>query len=168
MNLFGKKKSNSNGAPSEGGEEKREMYFEAFGSAVNELRFYRGLAIGLVALAVYLVITLRILITKPPLVIRVNEMGHAAAIKDLDSSLSVTGPELTNFTQYFLQYFTAWNFYSRENDFTRAFEMMTQKCQQKLNDYLNSNGIENQIKTGQLKVKLTITGLVVEKYFFWR
>jgi len=138
-------------------------YFEVFGDTLAELRFFKTLTICLTALAIYLTVVVANLAKRPPLVIRVDEVGRAEAVKDYRAAAGVSAPEISNFTQHFLQYFTAWNAYTFDEDFERAFRMMTRECQQKMNDYLASNRIPDQIKNGQLKVKLNITEIAVEK-----
>ena len=108
-------------------------------------------------LCIFLVIIVRKSINKMPLVIRVDLLGNAETAKYNKSILAVSPAEISNFTQYFTQYFSAHNFYTYDEDFTKAFKMMTEDCQRKLNDYLTIKNVMNNIKSNQEKTKLTIT-----------
>jgi hypothetical protein len=110
-----------------------------------------------------LAINLRVALKKTPIVIRVDSLGNAQAFENERSLQKVTSSEMANFVQYFVQYFTAYNFYSYDDDFNRAFAMMTKDCQRKMNSRLGEYGIVDQIKANELKTKLTITEINVVK-----
>jgi len=136
---------------------KPRKYFEVFGDAINQLNLFKTLTVGLLMLCIFLVIIVRKSINKMPLVIRVDLLGNAETAKYNKSILAVSPAEISNFTQYFTQYFSAHNFYTYDEDFTKAFKMMTEDCQRKLNDYLTIKNVMNNIKSNQEKTKLTIT-----------
>jgi len=138
-------------------------YFEIWGDSLKELDFFKTLTIALVGLCIFLtVVTVRAL-KKMPLVIRVDQLGHATAVENVKSNQVVSEIEIFNFAQHFLQNFIAWNVYTCDDDFEKAFKMMSLECQDKMNTYLTSNNIPTQIKEGKLKIKLNITEMIVEK-----
>jgi len=143
--------------------EKQRKYHEIWGNELNQLNFFKKLTLIMAAIVILLLITLKTTLKKPPIVIRVNEVGKAEVLKDIKSLQKLTVPEINNFTQYFLQYFLAHNYYTYDEDFTRAFNMMSPDCRQKLNEYLQANNIINDIKTNQLKTKMQISEIKVEK-----
>lgn len=142
---------------------KKRKYFEVFGDSLNELTFLRKITLFLIMVVIFQTIIIVKSINKKPLVIRVDSLGNANAYKDIESVQAVSPAEVSNFTQYFLQYFTAHNFYTYDEDFTRAFKMMAPNAQRKLNNELIKNKTVNKIKTAQLKTKLTISEINIEK-----
>lgn len=168
MGLFAKKKSEEKTNQVQGSqdaaanEKPARKYFEVFGDTLNELKFFKTLSLCLVVLAIFLVLTLKASLKKPPLVIRVDQIGRAVPVADANTSGALTEPEIANFAQYFLQYFTAWNVYTYNDDFERAFGMMTRDAIRKLNDYLRTNQVESQIRNEQIKIKLTVTDIAVD------
>ena len=139
--------------------EKKEQrkYFEVFGETINQLNFFKTLTVFLLMLCIFLVIIVRKSVNKLPLVIRVDSLGYAETAKYDKSILTASPVEISNFAQYFLQYFSAHNFYTYDEDFIKAFKMMTEECQRKLDDYIKIKNITANIKGNQEKTKLTIT-----------
>lgn len=166
MNLFKKNKSQTavqtNVEPGAAAQAERK-YFEVFGDTLGQLNFFKTLSLCLAALSIFLTILLRVSMRKTPVVIRVDQLGQAQGIQDASSSLAVSAPELSNFSQTFLQYFSGWNVYTYEEDFHRAFKMMTMNLRGKMNDYLNSNHVAENIRQDKLKVKVNISEITVEK-----
>jgi len=164
MGLFKKTKEVPPGikpAPVE--KQKNRKYFEVFGDTLNQLNVFKTITFFLLAVVIFQTIIIKSVLKKPPLVIRVDQLGNAEAIKDVKSLLKITPPEIFNFTQYFLHYFIENNFYTYDEDFTKAFLMMTQQCQQRANDYLSVNRITEGIKSNQTKTKLNITDIRIVK-----
>jgi len=158
MNIFGKKKDRQDKSSQNG-----RKYFEVFGDTLNQLNLFKTIAFFLLAVVIFQTIIIKTTLKKPPLVIRVDQLGNAEAFKDVKSLQKITPPEIFNFTQYFLHYFIENNFYTYDDDFTKAFLMMTQNCRQRMNDYLNVNKITDGIKDNQLKTKLNITDIRIVK-----
>jgi len=157
MKIFEKKKVDP------GKQEQTRKYFEVFGDTLNQTNIFKTIIFALLAVAVFQTIIIKTALKKPPLVIRVDQLGNAEAFNDVKSLQKITPPEVFNFTQYFLHYFVENNFYTYDDDFTKAFLMMTQNCQQRLNDYLNVNRVADGIKNNQLKTKLNITDIRIVK-----
>lgn len=159
--MFGKKKSNATKTPEHRHTEIEtkapQKYFEIFGETINQLNFFKTVTVFLLMLCIFLTVIVRKSVNKLPLVIRVDSLGYAETSKYDKSILTVSPAEISNFTQYFTQYFSAHNFYTYDEDFTKAFLMMTEDCQRKLNDYLTIKNVINNIKSNQEKTKLTIT-----------
>jgi hypothetical protein len=144
-------------------EKKERKYFEVFGDMVKSLSFFQTLTIVLAFLCVFLAINLRVALKKTPIVIRVDSLGNAQAFVNEKSLQKVTPYELSNFSQLFVEFFTAHNFYTYNDDFTKAFSMMTRDCQAKMNGRLQEYGIVDQIKEQKLKTRLVITEIKVAK-----
>ena len=145
------------------GKAPKRKYFEVFGDTISMLSTFKTLTVFLVMLCIFQVILISKLIRKPPLVIRVDSLGNVNAYKDVPTDQSVSPIEVSNFTQYFLQYFMSNNLYTYDEDYKRAFKMMTLNCQTKLNDYLTINNIVENIKINQIKSKLNVSEIVTVK-----
>lgn len=169
MNIFGKKKSpetkntDNNLIVQTPGKIKEKKYFEVFGDVLNQANVFKLLAFILAALNVFQAIIIKTLLNKPPLVIRVDRSGQpmTMSMSDIKSLQKITAPEITNFIQYFLQYLTAYNYYTYDEDITRALKMMSFDLQQKMNERLKTKQVFEEIKKMQPKTKLNITDLVI-------
>ena len=76
-----------------------QKYFEVFGDTLIQLNFFKNLCLALSALSVFLIACLRVALTRPPLVVRVNSLGKVESFKDDPLDAHLTGPELSNFTR---------------------------------------------------------------------
>lgn len=138
-------------------------YYEVWGEMANQLNLFKHLTLLFAAAVIFLSILLTKSINKMPLVIRVDALGNAESFKDVQSANPVTAAEVNNFTQYFLQYWIAGNFYTYEDDLTKAFKMMSEGYQRKASDYLSTHGTMDYIKTNQVKTKMTISEMLILK-----
>lgn len=141
----------------------RRPYWEVFGNTINQLEWFKNLSIIMAGAVIFLSILLVKSINKMPLVIRVDSLGNAEAFKNVKSANAVTTAEINNFTQYFLQYWTAGNYYTYEDDFRHAFKMMTENYQRKAADYMSTHGQVDYIKQNQIKTKMTISEIIILK-----
>ncbi|QQR81249.1 MAG: hypothetical protein IPJ69_03685 [Deltaproteobacteria bacterium] len=66
---------------------------------------------------------------KPPIVIRVDEVGHAEIIRDLPTNNAPSDVEITAFSKDFLRSYIELNSLTVQKDLTRALNMMTKKYQ---------------------------------------
>ncbi|MDD5688535.1 MAG: VirB8/TrbF family protein [Elusimicrobia bacterium] len=153
--MLGKKESNGTKTV----EQKPSKYFEIFGDTINQLNFLKKCCFFLIMLAIFESIIIVKSINKLPLVLHVDSIGNAQVVKYDKSILAVSPIEVSNFTQYFIQYFSAYDFHAYDDNFTRAFKMMTEECQRKLNDYLTINNVVDNIKSNQLKTTLKISNI---------
>lgn len=144
-------------------ESPKRVYWEVFGDTVNLLNWFKNLSMILGGAVIFLSILLVQSMNKVPLVIRVDALGNAEAFKNVQSANPVTTAEINNFTQYFLQFWTAGNYYTYEDDFMKAFKMMTENYQRKATDYMSTQDLINHIKQNQVKTKMTISEILVLK-----
>lgn len=142
---------------------KERKYWEIWGDVINMSNFLKIALLFSIMLNIFLSIITKKSLNKSPLVIRVDSLGNASAFENIESDQYPSAIEISNFTQYFLQYFTSYNYYTYDEDFTRAFRMMTRPCQIKLNDYLTTAKIVDTIKNEQLKIKVIISEIVTVK-----
>jgi len=142
---------------------KERKYFEIFGDSANWIMFLRSLVIILSIIIVFLITMLARSVNKPPLVVKVDKIGHAEAIENWDSNAAVSVPEIANFMQTFTELWLRWDYYTYLEDFTKAASMMTETQQKNAQEYLNANKVDEQIKTVQSRGKVYITQIEVKK-----
>ena len=138
-------------------------FFEVFGDALNENVFLRNLVIILGGGCLLLTIAVARLADKPPLVIRVDNIGEPFAFTNIKVQNAVTGPEVRNFTEHFTRYLLAWDLYTQARDIDTAFRMMTPTAAQKAYQKLNDMNAEPFAKEHSLRTTLQITQIDVEK-----
>ena len=83
-------------------------------------------------------------------------MGKPEVVTDWRSANAVSWPEVQNFTQTFMEDYTAWNYYTWDENFKKAFKMMTIKQQQIAQGELAKNQVDVEIQKAQYKTKVYI------------
>ncbi len=141
----------------------KRKYYEVFGDYVNRVNFQQTLIVVLVCIIVFLIILLSQAMKKTPIVIRVDSLGQAEAFENVKSYQNITKPELVNFTNNFVMYYTSYNFYSIKDDFRHAGKMMTENMFNKANSIVISNNIIENVQNKQLKTETKITHINVLK-----
>ena len=142
---------------------KKRKYYEVFGDYVSRVNFQQTLIIILVCIIVFLIVLLAQTIKKPPIVIRVDSLGQAEAFENVKSYQNITEPELINFTNLFVNYYTSYNFYSIKDDFKHAGQMMTENMFNKANSIIRTNNTIENVQTKQLKTETKLTHINVLK-----
>ncbi|MFA5858190.1 MAG: VirB8/TrbF family protein [Elusimicrobiota bacterium] len=138
-------------------------YYEVWGDTLNMLNFLKTIIIILLFIITGLVLLLRQSNNKPPLVITVDKLGQPQAVKNWESQVSITVPELSNFTQTFIDQFTAYDYYTYMENFKKAFKLMTPDCQKKMDTYLAANTVVDQITQSQYKTKVVLSKIDIVK-----
>ena len=141
----------------------KRKYYEVFGDYVNRVNFQQTLIIVLVCIIVFLIILLSQAMKKTPIVIRVDSLGQAEAFENVKSYQNITKPELVNFTNNFVMYYTSYNFYSIKDDFKHAGKMMTESMFNRTNSLVISNNVIDNVIAKQLKTETEITHINVLK-----
>lgn len=138
-------------------------YYEVWGEALESVQFLKKLAVCLIFMNVLLLILLRHAQQKPPLVIRVDEVGKAEPIKDVNATYRVTKPEVLNFTKLFMKYFLERNFYTWKENLAEAGAMMTPEFKDKANKEVNLSEEANAVETNKLTSKLNFSNIEVSR-----
>lgn len=141
----------------------KRKYYEVFGDYVAQVNFQQTLIIILVCIIVFLIILLSQAMKKTPIVIRVDNLGQNEAFHNVKSYQNITKPELVNFTNNFVMYYTSHNFYSIKDDFRHAGKMMTESMFEKTNSFVIANRIIDNVIDKQLKTETKITHINVLK-----
>ena len=86
-----------------------------------KFQFFRKLVICLVLINIMSLILLKRSQLKPPLVIRVDDVGKAEPIQNINTLAQLTKPEVLNFTKLFMKYFLERNFYTWKREPNRRW-----------------------------------------------
>ena len=138
-------------------------FYEVFGDSLSENLFLRNLTIVLVGACIIEAIGLLRLSSKPPMVIRVDNIGEPVAYDNVRVQNAVTGPEVRNFAEHFTRYLLGWDFYSLTDDVNRALHMMTQPAALKMISRLDGMKAEPFTKGNNLRTTVNISQIAVEK-----
>lgn len=136
-------------------------YYEVWGGLESANRaLWAGLWFS-ITVALLCLVLVRLLLTRPPVVIRVSDSGAAQVVSDPGRQPPVSEVEIKNFLSLFERFFWGLNFYGYEQDLKSAFSMMTQNFQRKADELLKREGIIESLQANQSKVTVTLTELEV-------
>jgi hypothetical protein len=138
-------------------------YYEAWGEALESVQFLKKLTVCLIFMNLLLLVLLRHAQQKPPLVIRVDEVGKAEPIKDVNATYRVSKPEVLNFTKLFMKYFLERNFYTWKDNLVEAGNMMTPEFREKANKEVNLSEEANAVEINKLTSKLNFSNIEVSR-----
>ena len=100
---------------------------------------------------------------KPPVVIRVNDIGKAEAVRDFRVNNTVSKPELFYFTKLFIQKFTEYNSYTISSDLSEAFALMTANYQKIAKKEVIDSNLVSKIGQASINTRVTIREIKVER-----
>lgn len=138
-------------------------FFEVFGDALTETIFLRNFVIVLGGAVLVLTITIMRLASKPPLVIRVDNIGDPLIFTNVKTQNSVSGPEVRNFAEHFTKYLLGWDIYTLTREVDTALRMMTPLAAQKMVQRLDSMKAEPFAKEHSVRTAIQIAQIEVEK-----
>jgi hypothetical protein len=110
--------------------------------------------------AILALILVRVVIRRPPVVIRVDDAGQAQVVADPQQP-PVGEAEIKNFLSIFERFFTELNAYTYASDLKLAFGMMTPDFQVRANEMLKRDSTVEILKANQGKTTLFLTELKV-------
>lgn len=110
-------------------ENMKRRYYEVFGDLEAQVEFLKLISLLLLALLFFTLFGAFMLAKRPPVVIRVNEVGKAEAIHDLELNNAPTDVELFDFAKTFTKRFRELNSYTLANDTAEAWNRMTARYQ---------------------------------------
>jgi type IV secretory pathway component VirB8 len=139
---------------------KERKYFEFMGDTISNNKFLHFAVSFLLIILILQTVVIIKLLKRDPIVIKVDQLGNTG-VYSLKNNQSLSSYEINNFTQHFLGYFLKYNVYTQVDNFTRAFEMVTEECSQEFNKYLTTNNIEEYITKNQIKTELNISNISV-------
>jgi len=114
-----------------------------------------------ITVALLCLVLVRLLLTRPPVVIRVSDAGAAQVVSEPGRQPPVGEAEIKNFLSLFERFFWGLNFYGYEQDLKVAFSMMTPNFRPKAEELLKREGTVETLQANQSKVTVTLTELEV-------
>ena len=141
----------------------KRKYYEIFGDLEAEVEFLKLANLLLLVVVFLALFGAFILAKRPPVVIRVTEVGAADSIRNLDSNNQVTEPEIYYFARNFMRKYTEYNAYTLTRDTTEAFNLMTAGFQKKANKDLVDSGVLARVKEAGLSTQIEFKDEKIEK-----
>lgn len=144
-------------------EQARRKYYEVFGDLAAEVEFLKAITLILLGFIFLSLFGAFVLAKRPPVVIRVTEVGAAEAIKDFDANNQITEPEIFYFAKTFMRHYTEYNAYTLSRDISEAFNLMTSNFQKNANRSLVESGILARIKEAGIGTQIEFKEEKIEK-----
>jgi len=158
MELFWKRP-----APPEPDLHEKRTYFEVYGDYLGINQTLRRMCLGLVLSNIFLIILLKRGEERPPLVIRVNEVGQAEPIRNMNASSQLSKPETLNFVRLFMKFYLERNIYTWKDDLEEAGLMMTPELKGRINKETNFAQETLAVETNRLVSKLKFSDIEVSR-----
>lgn len=144
-------------------ENNKRKYYEIWGDLEAQNNTLKLILFGILAVLAFSLGLVYLGTRKPPVVIRVNDVGKAESIADFAVNNAVSKPELFYFAKLFIQKFTEYNSYTISTDLSEAFSLMTanyQKIAKK--DVIDSN-LASKISQASINTQVQIREIKVER-----
>lgn len=110
-------------------EKMKRRYYEVFGDLEAEAEFLKLTTLLLVTLLFFTLFGAFMLAKRPPVVIRVDQVGKAEAIQDLEANNAPTDYEIFDFAKSFTRRFRELNSYTLASDTAEAWNRMSARYQ---------------------------------------
>lgn len=136
-------------------------YYEVWGGLESANRALWMAVWFSTTVALLCLIMVRVLLYRPPLVIRVSDSGLAQVVPEPGRQPPVSEAEIKNFLSLYERFFFGLNVHTYESDLKLAFAMMTQGFQAKADDMLKRGGIIDALKANEGRVTVNLTELKV-------
>lgn len=144
-------------------EQVRRKYYEIFGDLAAEVEFLKAVTLILLGFIFLSLFGAFVIAKRPPVVIRVTEIGSAEAIKDFASNNQITDPEIFYFSKTFMRHYTEYNAYTISRDISDAFNLMTADFQKNANRSLVESGVLARVKESGIGAQIEFKEQKIEK-----
>ena len=141
----------------------KRKYFEVWGDLEAQNSTLKIILLGMMFLVLGCLIASSMIALKPPVVIRVSDIGQAEAIKSYEVNNAVTKPELFYFTKLFVQKFTEYNSYTISTDIAEAFNLMSANYQKIAKKEVLDSNLISKISQASINTKMEIREIKVER-----
>lgn len=144
-------------------ENTKRKYYEIWGGLEAQNNTLKTLLFGLLAVLFASLSLIYLGGRKPPVVIRVNDVGKAEAIANFSRNNAVSKPELFYFTKLFIQKFTEYNSYTISTDLSEAFSLMTANYQKIAKKDVIDSSLVTKISQASINAEVSIREIKVER-----
>lgn len=138
-------------------------YYEVFGDTVVMLNTFKVVTLVLAAVILFQVYVNLVAQKKPPVVIRVDEVGKARAIEDLKVASEPDEIQIQAFVREFIETYTAYDSKSIEYDFSKALNLMHSEYQKRAQQELLGSRLLAELKEQNLYSRVTLQEIRIEK-----
>ena len=138
-------------------------YYEVFGDLESQLEFLKLASLVLLCLLFFAIFGAFVLAKRPPVVIRVEEVGKAEAISDIASHNSPSKPEILYFARTFVKRYAEYNAYTVSRDMAEAWNLMSARFQTAAKRNLIESGILARIEEAKLSAALEFKEEKIER-----
>jgi len=138
-------------------------YYEVFGDLEAQLEFLKLASLVLLCLLFFAIFGAFVLAKRPPVVIRVDEVGKAEAISDLAAHSAPAKPEILYFSRTFVKRYAEYNAYTVSRDMAEAWNLMSARFQTAAKRNLIESGILARIEEAKLCAALEFKEEKIER-----
>ncbi len=138
-------------------------YYEVFGDLEAQLEFLKLASLVLLCLLFFAIFGAFVLAKRPPVVIRVDEVGKAEAISDLAAHNAPSKPEILYFARTFVKRYAEYNAYTVSRDMAEAWNLMSARFQTAAKRNLIESGILARIEEAKLCAALEFKEEKIER-----
>ena len=138
-------------------------YFEVFGDLEAQVEFLKLSNLVLLFILLMSLFGSFLLAKRPPVVIRVTEVGGAEPIRDFRMNNAPTEPEIFYFSRSFIRKYTEYNAYTLSRDVTDAFNQMTSRLQKITNRDLVESGLLVRVREAGLHAQIEFKEEKIER-----
>lgn len=138
-------------------------YFEIFGDIEAENHFLKILLMALTGILFLVLLGAFTLANRPPVVIRVSEVGKAEAVGNLQVNNAPTEPEILYFARTFVRRFSEYNAYTLSRDMSEAMNLMTAQYQKTSRHELVESGVLSRVKEAGLNAQIEFKEEKIER-----
>lgn len=135
-------------------EKMRRRYYEVFGDLEAQSEFLKLASLILLGLLSFSFFGAFMLARRPPVVIRVLEVGKAEVIRDIATNNAPSEPEILYFAKSFAKRYAEYNAYTVARDMAAAMNMMTAKYQKAAQQQLVGSGLLARVKEAGLNAAI--------------
>jgi len=141
----------------------KRKYFEIWGDLEAQNNALKLLLLVMALLLAVSLVLSYLTALKPPVVVRVSDIGKAEGIRDYRVHNAVTEPELVYFTKLFIQKFTEYNSYTVSSDIAEAFTLMGANYQKIAKKEVIDSNLISKIGESSIHTKVEIREINVER-----
>ena len=138
-------------------------YYEVVGDLEAQLEFLKLASLVLLCLLFFAIFGAFVLAKRPPVVIRVDEVGKAEAISDLATHNAPSKPEILYFARTFVKRYAEYNAYTVSRDMAEAWNLMSARFQSAAKRNLIESGILARIEEAKLCAALEFKEEKIER-----
>jgi len=141
----------------------KRKFYEVWGSLEAQNNTLKLILMGLIFALVMTLFLSFLGSRKPPVVIRVDDIGKAEVVSEFPVNNAVSKPELFYFTKLFIEKFTAYNSYTLSTDLSEAFSLMTKNYQRIAKKEIIDSKLVSQIGQANLHAEVEVRDIKIER-----